>query len=115
MRAKWEKAHFFLVFHTQEREKRECRERSSNFSLRSTELEWSSRIRPRLKVGVLVEGNVWTPKSGVLVGDSSEKFGRPWVSSFRVFEKLHFRSKRFRTFLLVFIFHLGVVLVLVEP
>ena len=70
------KSHFFLVFHGQEREKRECKERSSNFSLRSTELEWPSRVGPRLKVGVLVKGNVWTPKSGVSVGDTSGKFGR---------------------------------------
>ena len=56
------KAHFFLDFHAQEREKRGCRERNSNFSLRSTKLGWSSHIGPRLKVGVLVEGNVWTPK-----------------------------------------------------
>ena len=54
-----------------------CRERSSDFSLRSTELEWSSCVGPRLKVGVLVEGNVWTPKSRVFIIDTSEKFGRP--------------------------------------
>ena len=30
-------------------EKRGCRERSSDFSLRSTELGWSSRIEPRLE------------------------------------------------------------------
>ena len=53
---------FFLVFHAREREKIGCRERSSDFSLRSTELGWSSRVGSRLKVGVLVEGNTWTPK-----------------------------------------------------
>ena len=70
------------------------RERSSDFSLRSMELRWPSHIGPRLKVGVLVEGNVWTPKLGVFVEDSSEKFRRPWVLSFLVFEKLHLQSKR---------------------
>ena len=88
------KAHFFLVFHAQEREKRGFRERSSDLSLRSTELGWSSHVGPRLKVEELVEGNKWTPKSGVSVGDTSGKFRRPWVSSFQVFEKLRLRSKR---------------------
>ena len=74
--------------------RRGCRERSSDFSLRSAELQWSSRVGPRLKVEVLVEGNAWTLKSGVFVGDMSGKFGRLWVSSFRVFEKLRLRSKR---------------------
>ena len=37
-------------------EKRGCRERSSNFSLRSTKIGWSSSDRPRFKVGVLSEG-----------------------------------------------------------
>ena len=53
--------------------------RSSNFSLRSIELEWSSCIGPRFKFRVLVEGNAWTPKSGVFVGDSSEEFGKSKV------------------------------------
>ena len=35
------------------------RERNSDFSLRSTEFGWSSRIGPRLKVGVLGEGYTW--------------------------------------------------------
>ena len=34
-------------------EKRECTERSSNFSLRSTKIEWSSFDGPRFKVRVL--------------------------------------------------------------
>ena len=59
------KAHFFLVFHAYEREKRGCEERSSDLCLRFTELGWSSHVGPRLKVGVLVEGNAWTPKSGI--------------------------------------------------
>ena len=62
---------------TQEREKRGFIERSYDFSLRSTELRWSSRAEPRIKVEVLVEGNAWTPKPGVFVRDSSGKFGRP--------------------------------------
>ena len=37
-------------------EKIGCRERSSNFSLRSTEIGWSYSDRPRFKVGVLDEG-----------------------------------------------------------
>ena len=57
------KTHFFLVFHVHEREKRGCRERSFDFSLRSTELKWSSHVGPRLKIRVLVEGKAWTPKT----------------------------------------------------
>ena len=75
MRPKWEKAHFFLVFHAQGREKRGCRERSSNFSLRSMELGWSSRIRTRLKVGVLIEGNAWTPNQEFLSEIRAESSG----------------------------------------
>ena len=76
-----------------EREKREREERGSTFSLRSTKLGWSFSVRPRLKVGVLVENNVWTPKPRVFIGDMSGKVGRLWVSSF-YFEKLRLRSKR---------------------
>ena len=65
-----EKPIFFLVSSTGEVE-RGCRERSSDFSLRSTELGWSSRVEPRLKIGVLIEGNAWKPKPRVFVGDSS--------------------------------------------
>ena len=39
------------------------RERNFDFSLRSTELGWSSRIRPRLKVGVLSKGYAWIPET----------------------------------------------------
>ena len=42
-------------------EKRGCRERRSNFSLRSTEIEWLSSDGPRFKVGVLGEGYAWIP------------------------------------------------------
>ena len=94
MREKWEKDYFLFVYQAQEREKRGCRERSSDFSLRSTELGWFSCVEPRLIVGVLVEGNAWTPKIGVFVEDLSGKFGRQWISSFRVLEKICLRSKR---------------------
>ena len=55
--------------------RRKVIERGSTFSLRSMELEWLSHVGPRLKVGVLVEGNVWTLKSRIFVEDSSGKFG----------------------------------------
>ena len=83
----------FLAGIGKEREKRERGERGSTFSLGSMELGWSSCFGPRLKVGVLIEGNAWTPKQGVFVGDSSGKFGRPWVLSFPIFEKLRLLSK----------------------
>ena len=43
--------------------RRKVRERNSDFSLRSTELGWSSRFEPRLKVGVFGEGYVWIPET----------------------------------------------------
>ena len=52
----------------------------SIFSLRSTEFGSLSYVGPRLKVGVLVEDNAWTPKSRVFVGDSSEEFEKSKVS-----------------------------------
>ena len=88
------KSPFFWSFVHKRRENRGCRERSSDFSLRSTELRWSSRVEPRLKVGVLVEGKALTPKSRIFVEDSSEKFGRLWVSSFQVFGRFRLCSKR---------------------
>ena len=60
--------------------RRKVRERSSDFSLRSTKLGLSSLVGPRLKVGVLVEGNAWTPKSRIFVEDSSGSSGKLWVS-----------------------------------
>ena len=56
------KSPLLLGFHAHEREKRGCIERSFDFSLRFMELGWSSRVGPKLKVGVLVKGNAWTPK-----------------------------------------------------
>ena len=43
--------------------RRKVRKRNSDFSLRSTELRRSSRIGPRLKVGVLGEGYALIPKN----------------------------------------------------
>ena len=45
--------------------RRKASERSSTFSLRFTAIGDSVSIVPRLKVGVLVEGNAWTPKSRI--------------------------------------------------
>ena len=73
------KSPIFLGAGSSSERRRECRERSSDFSLRYTELRWSSCVGPRLKVGVLVEGKAWTPKPGVFVRYSSEKFGRPYA------------------------------------
>ena len=48
----------------------------------------------RLKVGVLVEGNVWTPKSRIFVEDSSGSLGRSWVSGLRDSKKFRLRSNK---------------------
>ena len=45
----------FWSFTHKGREKRGCRERNYDFSLRSTELGWSSHVKPKLKVRVLVK------------------------------------------------------------
>ena len=58
--------------------RRKARERSSTFSLRFTAIDGSISVGPRLKVGVPVKGNVWTPKSRNFVEDSSGSLGRPW-------------------------------------
>ena len=49
------KTFFFFLQNMRVREKkRGCRDRISDFSLRSTKLGWLSCIGPRLKVGILV-------------------------------------------------------------
>ena len=74
--------------------RRKASERSSTFSLRFTAIGGSVSIGPRLKVGVLVEGNSWTSKSRIFVEDSSGSSGRPWVSGFWDSKKFCLRSKR---------------------
>ena len=74
--------------------RRKSSERSSTFSLRFTAIGGSVSVGPRLKVGVLVEGNAWTPKSRILVKDWSGSSGRPWVSGLRDSKKFRLRSKR---------------------
>ena len=55
--------------------RRKVKERNSDFSLRSTELEWSSRVGPRLKVGVLGEGYVLIPETLSFTKVSRRRFG----------------------------------------
>ena len=74
--------------------RRKISERSSTFSLRFTAIDGSIFVGPRLKVGVLVEGNAWTPKSRIFVEYLSGSSGRPWVSGLQDSKKFHFRSKR---------------------
>ena len=52
--------------------RRKASERSSTFSLRFTAIGGSVSVGPRLKVGVLVEDNAWTPKSRIFVEDRAE-------------------------------------------
>ena len=58
-----EKEIFLGLYPTVREEKRGCRKRSSNFSLRSMNIEWSSSNGPRFKVGVLGEGYAWIPET----------------------------------------------------
>ena len=74
--------------------RRKPSEKSSTFSLRFTAIGGSVSIEPRLKVGVLVEGNAWTPKSRIFVEDSSGSSGKPWVSGLRNSKKFYLLSKR---------------------
>ena len=49
---------FHFIFPTATK-MREGGERSSSFSLRSTEIEWSESVKPRFKVYLLDEGYAW--------------------------------------------------------
>ena len=61
-------------------EKRERGERSSNFSLRSTEIDGLVFVRPRSKDCLFDKGYAWVPKTRDFVEDSSEEFGKSRVS-----------------------------------
>ena len=61
-------------------EKRERGERSSNFSLLSTEIGGSVFVGPRIKDHLLDEGCAWVPKTRDFAYDSSEEFGKSRVS-----------------------------------
>ena len=74
--------------------RRKSSERSSTFSLRFTANGGPVSVEARLKVGVLVEGNAWTPKSRIFIEDLSRSLGRPWVSGLRDSKKFCLRSKR---------------------
>ena len=74
--------------------RRKASESNSTFSLRFTTIGGSVSVGPRLKVGVLVEGNAWTPKSRIFVEDSSGSSGRLWVSGLRDSKKFRLPFKR---------------------
>ena len=57
--------------------RRKVRDRNSDFSLRSTELRWSSHVGPRLTIGVLSEGYAWIPETPSF---SKVLHGRFWES-----------------------------------
>ena len=73
--------------------RRKSSERNSTFSLRFKAIGGSVFVEPRLKIGVLVEGNAWTLKSRIVVEDSSGSSRRPWVSGLRDSKKFRLRSK----------------------
>ena len=96
--------------------RRKVRERNSDFSLRSTKFGWSSRVGPRLKVGVLNEGYMWILETSSFTKVSRKRFGESKASgSGSVHGTSLGRSSKGREPSYFFIFHLGVVLVLVEP
>ena len=74
--------------------RRNASERSSTFSLRFTAIDGSVFVEPRIKVGVLVEGNAWTLKSRIFLKDSSGSSGRPCVAGLQDSKKFRLRSKR---------------------
>ena len=61
-------------------EKREREERSSNFSLRSTEIGGLGFIGPRTKDHLLDKGYMWVLKTRGFAEDLSEEFGKSRVS-----------------------------------
>ena len=64
-------------------EKRGCRERSSNLSLRSTEMGRSSSDEPRFKVGVLGKGYAWIPETPSFAKVSHGRFRKSKASGSR--------------------------------
>ena len=85
------KTHFSYSAHERERE---SRERSSNLSQRFTELGCSVFVGPRTKVHLRDESYTWVLETKEFAEDSSEEFGRLWVSRLRDFRKLRLRSKK---------------------
>ena len=55
--------------------RRKVRKRNFNFSLRSTNVGWSPRVGPRLKVGVLGKGYAWIPETPSFAKVSRRRFG----------------------------------------
>ena len=53
----------------------QSRERSSNFSLRSTELGCSVFVKPRTKVHLLDEDYAWVPKKEISLGIQVRSLG----------------------------------------
>ena len=61
-------------------EKKGCRERKSNFSLRSTKIGWSSSNGPRFKVRVLGEGYAWITETPCFAKVSHGRFEKSKAS-----------------------------------
>ena len=66
----------------EERERERGRE-SSNFSLRSTNIEWYEFVGLRKKFHLLDKGYAWVPNIRDFAEDSSEEFGKSKVSGLR--------------------------------
>ena len=79
-REKREKSSFLGWYPTVRKEKKGCRERSSNFSLRSMKIGWSSSDGPRFKVEVLSEGYAWIPETSSFSKVSRGRFGKSKAS-----------------------------------
>ena len=61
-------------------EKRECRERNSDFSLQSMKIRCSSSDGPRFKVGVLGEGYAWILETPSFAKVLHGRFGKSKAS-----------------------------------
>ena len=83
-----------LKFIYSTRATRGYRQHAVSPKVRFTAIGGSVSVEPRLKVGVLIEGNAWTPKSRIFVEDSSGSLGRSWVSGLRDSKKFRLHSKR---------------------
>ena len=85
----------FLVGKKKKRNHRENegRERSSNFSPRSTEIDCSVFVGPRTKVNLHDESYAWVPETKDFTKDSSEELGRSWVSGLRDFRNFVFTPR----------------------
>ena len=101
------KTYFLGLYPAVREEKKGCRERKSNFSLRSTKIGWWSSDGPRFKVRVLGQGYAWIIETPSFAKVSHGRFEKSKASgSGSVRETSSGRCSRFKScgFFLLWLF-----------